>query len=132
MNADKLYWKVLHELLIKDHLSSLEIIKLKSRSEADICTDKGVFFLICILKSMKQDLIWFFLSKSMDADMLEWEKTNTGLAEKCAMYFCVSLENSKKYVSCAIGLPPIEEKYIDMWDEKTGSMVRCVAETNSS
>lgn len=68
----------------------------------------------------------------MDADMLEWEKTNTGLAEKCAMYFCVSLENSKKYVSCAIGLPLIEEKCIDMWDEKTGSMVRCVAETNSS
>lgn len=40
---------------MKDLLSQ-GIVKLESRSEADICPDKETFFFIP--KSMKQDLIW--------------------------------------------------------------------------
>lgn len=45
VNVDTLYWKVQHdELLMKDHQLSQGIVKLKSRSEADICSDKENFF----------------------------------------------------------------------------------------
>lgn len=62
---------------MKDHLSSLEIVKLKSRSEDNIYSDKGIFF-VCIPKSMKQDLIWFFLPESIDVDMPGGEKYTLG------------------------------------------------------
>lgn len=48
---------------------------------------------------MKQDLIWIFLPKDIDADMLGGEKKYTRLTTKWEMYFFVSLEDSKKYVS---------------------------------
>lgn len=54
VNVDTLYWKVQHdELLMKDHQLSQGIVKFKSRSEADICSDKETFF-FSYLKAWKK------------------------------------------------------------------------------